>query len=327
MDGLNNETASALRAKEACDGVLQEEAKHCGFDAGAGQGRVPIHDPFAATADWFMRRHGRVASSDSMEVHDDGEGEVWKYLEDGVDPFGVDDSLLENGILFGRHMQLLAAHQEGEEGEEGKEAVAAEEDGQVAVMKEEDAQQQAQACDDVLQEEAQPCGFDAGAGQGRVPIHDPALEAASVRAAIAGASIWTVWLDELPPPCLEDTARLLSAHWSRSISSRIASLQRPPVRACTTHTHTHTHTHSSHTTTPKTQTRRMFCNLTCRSMLHQHSCVCVLADLLPGADVRWAGKRVAAEPRHVHAGIIDTADIIDAAVLWRHGRRWGSIPT
>jgi hypothetical protein len=25
-------------------------------------------DPFAATADWFMRRHGRVASSDSMEV-------------------------------------------------------------------------------------------------------------------------------------------------------------------------------------------------------------------------------------------------------------------
>ena len=233
---------------------MQDESQQGGFDAGAGQGRVPIHDPFAATADWFMRRHGRVASSDSMEVHDDGEGEVWKYLEDGVDPFGVDDSLLENGIVFGRQMQLLAAHQEGEEGEEGKEAEAAEEDGQVAVMKE--TQQRAQACDDVLQEEAQPCGFDAGAGQDRVPIHDPGLEAASVRAAVAGASIWTVWLDELPPPCLEDTARLLSAHWSRSISSRIASLQRPPVRACTTHPHRH----SAHTTTPKTQTRRMLSN-------------------------------------------------------------------
>jgi len=230
----------------ACDDVLQEEAQPCGFDAGAGQGRVPICDPFAATADWFMRRHGRLASSDSMEVHDDGEGEVWKYLEDGVDPFGVDESLLESGILFGRQMQLLAAHQEGGEGEEGKEAEAAEEDEQVAVMKEEDAQQEAEACDDVLQEEAQPFGFDAGAGQGRVPSHDPShggsgwgLEAASVRAAIVGTSIWTVWLDELPPSCLEDTARLLSAHWSRSISSRIAFLQRPPVLACTNHTHTH----------------------------------------------------------------------------------------
>jgi len=33
-----------------------------------------------------MRRNGRVASSDSMEVHDDGEGEVWKYLEEGDPP-------------------------------------------------------------------------------------------------------------------------------------------------------------------------------------------------------------------------------------------------
>ena len=48
-----------------------------------------------------------------------------------------------------------------------------------------------------------------------------------VQAAVAGGRLWTAWLDELPQPCVEAAARMLSAHWHRSISSRVAVLSRP----------------------------------------------------------------------------------------------------
>lgn len=60
---------------------------------------------------------------------------------------------------------------------------------------------------------------------------------ASVTAGQSGASTtWTAWLDELPEPCVEAAARLLSSHWKRSIAARIASLQRKKVwcAACRT---------------------------------------------------------------------------------------------
>jgi GNAT superfamily N-acetyltransferase len=44
---------------------------------------------------------------------------------------------------------------------------------------------------------------------------------------MASAAPWTAWLDELPEGSIEDAARLLSAHWSRSIASRVASLRTP----------------------------------------------------------------------------------------------------
>ena len=48
-----------------------------------------------------------------------------------------------------------------------------------------------------------------------------------VQAAASGGRLWTAWLDELPQPCVEAAARMLSAHWHRSISSRVAILSRP----------------------------------------------------------------------------------------------------
>jgi hypothetical protein len=41
----------------------------------------------------------------------------------------------------------------------------------------------------------------------------------------ASRGIWTAWLDELPQQCVEDAAKLLSSHWKRSTTSRIASLR------------------------------------------------------------------------------------------------------
>ena len=66
-------------------------------------------DPFTQNVDWFMRRNGR-ASSDSMEVHDDGEGELWKYLEEGDPPEEE-----ANGILFGKKMHVMEGLEEEEE--------------------------------------------------------------------------------------------------------------------------------------------------------------------------------------------------------------------
>ena len=72
-------------------------------------------DPFTQNVDWFMRRNGRVASSDSMEVHDDGEGEVWKYLEEGGDPFEFEEEEEANGMLFGKQMHVMEGLEEEEE--------------------------------------------------------------------------------------------------------------------------------------------------------------------------------------------------------------------
>ena len=114
-------------------------------------------------------------------------------------------------------------------------------------------------------------------------------DAASVRAAVAGAAIWTAWLDELPAASLEDTAQLLSAHWSRAISSRIASLQRVPVRAARC-----------------MRARRAFWRLLAAraARTDTHSPACPPARL---AGSRRAGQHAAAQPRHVHADSLNTA--------------------
>ena len=114
-------------------------------------------------------------------------------------------------------------------------------------------------------------------------------DAASVRAAVAGAAIWTAWLDELPAASLEDTARLLSAHWSRAISSRIASLQRVPVRAARC-----------------MRARRAFWRLLAAraARTDTHSPACPPARL---AGSRRAGQHAAAQPRHVHADSLNAA--------------------
>ena len=59
-----------------------------------------------------------------MQVHDDGEGEVWKFWDQGGDPSSnEDEEAVENGILFAKQMQLLEPHQEAAmEGEDSEDA-------------------------------------------------------------------------------------------------------------------------------------------------------------------------------------------------------------
>ena len=83
-----------------------------------GQGEEGSRDLFEPSADWFMR--ARVASTDSMEVHDDGEGEIWTIAAAHAEIDGSQDRIMmqDNGILFGRQMQVLEAHMEADEPEE-----------------------------------------------------------------------------------------------------------------------------------------------------------------------------------------------------------------
>jgi hypothetical protein len=39
----------------------------------------------------------------------------------------------------------------------------------------------------------------------------------AVRTAEEAGHLWVAWLDELAEECVEDSAKLLSSHWSRSV--------------------------------------------------------------------------------------------------------------
>jgi hypothetical protein len=83
----------------------QKEAQPCGFDAGAGQGRVPIYDPSAVAAPWFMRSHGRVQFQISVTGRDDRIITVELKTSDTIDmvrskiraQLGIED---QHGLIF-----------------------------------------------------------------------------------------------------------------------------------------------------------------------------------------------------------------------------------